>query len=467
MAEHHIVLQPIDGSIIQRLYARLEEQFASGEGIRGSIKGVDLAMLMNVPPTRLSSLKKAQPGGLPEDEQDSTRRTIKPSQAVLTRLLLRYPHYAPLIPMPDAREVWRHVKPLISTEYFPESRREASQIMFAPLFGRSYPASYKLLSGDDESAGTASDPPSNVLRLFTLVMEKLAVVFRESLLQYLEEHAPASVTEQARRRMPRNWLALNEEEDLIRDLVPSAYQQTFRMQVHERKKGWFELYLQVLSDEAVSRNLIERDAITRGGWRNNDELAPESLFDFNIRQRPIVGGSEDIFQSLRNMGGVDLLNPDADVSDEPMTSAEFFWLIGLNAKAYYSMLSHKKRRIDPTSSILMRYLYRYPRDISTFISAPPLGRKVLERIREIDPSFRTSHLGPLFGGSYVSSYHFANSNHCPYDLRRLVGIFMDQVDSHPEIYQQIKQCAEEEAFARGVDRQTFWREARWYPKEAK
>lgn len=464
---HNAPLKPISGHHIEMLYPRLDQVFAQGKGVNGKIRGLDIAMLMNVPPGRMPSFHKAQGGGgatadagagtdTTGDDERSSERIIKPSQAILTRLLLRHPEYAPLVPIPAPQEVWQQIRPLIPEWLFGKNRKQVTHIVFAPLFGRSYPTSYKLLGSSEYDDQPASEPPTNVTRLFMLVLEKLGDVFRRSLMHYLDNHAPQSFVDDARRAMRSNWLVLHQQEQLVRDFIPEHYQQTFLGQVLERKRGWFELYLQVLQDEAASREIDAYQAIARGYWRNKEPVSQALRQKLSPRQQPITGSSQFVFDKIRQQ-----VLESGDSNFGEMTSAEFFWLMGVPVKTFYTMHQKGEHRIDAPTAILARYLYRYTSDVSLMLEQAGRGSEIYAAIRRLDESFRAAQLAPLFGGGYVSSFHFVKDGRCPNDLRRLTGIFMREIERNPDIYWQIRQCAEEEAYARGIDSRTFWKRARW------
>ena len=460
---YHVSLDPICGTDIHNLQSTLTRVFCQGDGLNGTIRSLDTAMLMNIPPARIPNIAKARGGGpVSHNDEDSTARVIRPSQAILTRLLERYPHYAPLIPMPSPVELWAQIRPLIPSWLCNERHPEPSSIIFGPLFGRSYPTSYKLLGSRDNPGVNTSEPPTNVMRLFMLTLEKLGQIFRDSLLAYLDDNAPASVRDHAASTMKSNWLVLKQTAFLIDAYVPASYRQTFNAEVLERKRAWFDLYLQVVCDEAISRHLDPRDALTRGHWRTQRLVSNEDFRSLhNRRQHPITGADQDVFKRIRN-----LISARGGSAHFSMSSAEFFWILGMPMKAYYAMRSNPEQYIDAATSILVRYLSRYIDDVKLLLLAPGDGHDVLDAIRQIDPDFRIGHLAPLFGGSYVSSYLYAKNDTCPADLHRLTGIFMREVTRNPDIYYQIRQCTEEEAYARGIDRQTFWQQSRWSIPEA-
>src|SRR5690554_1569510 len=106
---------PISGNTLMNLKLVLESVVDDGE-----VRDLDLAMLLNVPVNRLGRLKKAgAPAGAaetpePDDEQDdATAATIRPNQAILVRLLLKHPEYAPLTMRPGNAEMFELIAPLM------------------------------------------------------------------------------------------------------------------------------------------------------------------------------------------------------------------------------------------------------------------------------------------------------------------------------------------------------------------
>ncbi|MFV8571574.1 hypothetical protein ACNQ6O_10250 [Marinobacter sp. SBS5] len=126
---------PVSGRTLTNLKLVLESVVGQGE-----VRDLDLAMLLNVPINRLGKLKKAKTPAEAlqtlgsEDEQDSVG-TIRPNHAILVRLLLKHPEYAPLPRRPGNAALYELLAPLL-----PEAKEGgavASKQGFAPLFGRS------------------------------------------------------------------------------------------------------------------------------------------------------------------------------------------------------------------------------------------------------------------------------------------------------------------------------------------
>lgn len=454
-----ISLEPVSGKDVKHLQGLLQDQYFE-------FFDLDMAMVMNVPPMRINEVKKALPGTTPvdsgahedDDEADEIdhkdtkrRRRIKPYQAILVRLLKKHPEYTPIIPKPSSVEVWEAIAPYMPKPARPSREaNHANRRGFGPLFGRSNVSSYKLL---DESspfeAKVAKQPGGSVSRLYMLVLGKLGQIFRDNFFATLDRTAPASVIREVKRQVPRDWTILHQEESLITTYIPGSEIQNFRQELSDQRRAWFDLYMNVLHDEAVSRRLEPDVAIAKGNWTKNDVVTSAELRAYEPRQRPILGkGSQEL---------------DGFKERFDLTSSEFFWTLGLQIRAYYRIRSeeNENRRIDPATSILLRYLWRYPKDIHVLLYRVATAEELLEKITAIDPEFKVSQLGPLFGGAYVASYYFARSNTPPYFARRMSSIMGEYLDTHPEIYTQVRECAEEEAYARGVRPETLWKEGRW------
>src|SRR5690554_4834280 len=125
---------PISGNTLMNLKLVLESVVGDGE-----IRDLDLAMLLNVPVNRLGRLKKAgAPAGAaerpePDDEQDdAAAATIRPNQAILVRLLLKHPEYAPLTMRPGNAEMFELISPLMSGTG--SNGKMAGKQGYAPLF---------------------------------------------------------------------------------------------------------------------------------------------------------------------------------------------------------------------------------------------------------------------------------------------------------------------------------------------
>src|SRR5690554_1925395 len=173
---------PISGNTLMNLKLVLVSVVGDGE-----VRDLDLAMLLNVPVNRLGRLKKAgAPAGAaekpePDDEQDdATAATIRPNQAILVRLLLKHPEYAPLNMRPGNAEIFEQIAPLMPRTS--SNSKKAGKQGNAPLFGRTYVSSYKMLA----EAESTSLP---VIRLQLLIVGRLGEMFRELCLKKVQQAA--------------------------------------------------------------------------------------------------------------------------------------------------------------------------------------------------------------------------------------------------------------------------------------
>lgn len=448
--------EPVSGRTLMNLKAVLESYLGGGE-----VKDLDLALLMNVPLNRLSQLKRAKSsvftvgqaihaedefGNEVEKEEDAELPGIRPSQAILVRLLLKSPDLVPIPLRPSSNEVFELLQPFIAAVHTRHGVKVTGKSGFAPLFGRSYISSYKMLGEDGVGMQNAGLP---VARLQLLVVGKYAQVFRKWLDTYAARHDSAS-RELSRTLEQRSGWGLLREQDSLTDWMGDDVYAGFQEQVSREFEQWFEeRYLGVLRDEALSRDLDPSEAIAKGKWAKNDEVIDEELLKYNRFCRPILGRSDSLFALFRESFG--------------LTSAEAYWVLGLQVKAFYRFRQRPNRRVDAPTAILLRYLFRYPEDVNLFIPEPLPGHEILEAISREDSEFKLSQLAPLFGASRVMSYEFANPDtDCPFFARRLAMIFRIAAAGGSPIYRLLKDSVEEEVVARGLSLEQFWRDGRWH-----
>ncbi len=435
---------PISGNTLMNLKLVLESVVGDGE-----VRDLDLAMLLNVPVNRLGRLKKAgAPAGTaetpePDDEQDdAAAATIRPNQAILVRLLLKHPEYAPLTMRPGNAEMFELIAPLMPGTG--SNGKMAGKQGYAPLFGRSYVSSYKMLA----EAESTSLP---VVRLQLLIVGRLGEMFRELCLKKVQQAAqkvPDYVLQSLKH--DAGWQLLRARDSLT-DWMPDVIFEEFSAELLSQWRTWFnECYLTVLRDEALSRDLDPNKVMLKGNWTNRKNVEPADLQNYDRATQPILGCEDSLFSIFRESFG--------------LTSAEAFWVLGLQVKAFYRFRQRARQRIDAPSALLVRYLFRYPDDIRHIIPAPPSGESILQSIQQDDPAFRTSQLGPMFGASRVMSYEFVADQHSsPFFARRLATIYAEQKRRGQPIYAQLRQCVEDELKARGLDSREFWRDGRWNP----
>ena len=444
--------KPINGQSLMSLKAVLESYLGGGE-----VRDLDLAMLMNVPLNRLSQLKRAkssidtvgrdlttdEPQALADDDEAVAELPgLRPSQAILARLLLKHPEWVPIPLRPSHPEVFSLLQPFMSGA----EDRAPNKAGFAPLFGRSYISSYKLLS---ESADGSQGAGLPIIRLQHLVVTKYARAFADVLTSMAGKTSEVPAEILATVEHLSGW-ALLRERDSLTDWMSDELLLQFENDVNQRFQAWFdEHYLGVLRDEAASRDTRPEQAIEKGKWANTEEVSDEKLASYPRAQRPILGRSDSPFSLFRESFG--------------LTSAEAYWVFGIQVKAFYRFRQRANQRIDAPTSILLRYLFRYPNDIELFMPEPASGRNIFEAIQQEDPEFKLSQLAPLFGASRVMSYEFAEpGSGCPFFARRLGTVFRQQKKRGEPIYRAMRECVEEEVIARGLDLAQFWRDGRWH-----
>ena len=449
--------KPINGQSLLSFKAVLESYLGGGE-----IRDLDLAMLMNVPLNRLSQLKRAKSTietvgrgivadetlDLVDGEDDVVAELpgVRPNQAILVRLLLKHPDWVPIPLRPSHPEVFSLLQPFMPGSGGSEDGRAPNKAGFAPLFGRSYISSYKMLSDGADGAQGAGLP---VTRLQLLVVTKYAQAFAGVLQTLVGEQS--QVPDEVHRALANTtgW-ALLRERDSLTDWMNDDQLFEFEAAVNRRFREWFDQhYLQVLEDEAASRDVSPEQAIEKGKWTNTAAVSDQKMAAYSRATRPILGRNDSPFSLFRESFG--------------LTSAESYWVLGIQIKAFYRFRQRADQRIDAPTSILLRYLFRYPEEISLFMPAPASGRDIYEAIQQEDPDFKLSQLAPLFGASRVMSYEFAEPGAaCPFFARRLATIFWQQKQKGEPAYRVLRECVEEEVMARGLDLNQFWRDGRWH-----
>lgn len=448
---------PIEGANLTELTTLLMTQWSDIE-----VRDLDLSMALNIPPNRISHFKRAKSSiegsgaseGERENESNNQIPMVHPHQAILIRLLMRYPQYAPLVKRPTNQEVWDLISGFLPKPLDDKPRRgpapkgDVEKKGFAPLFGRAAVSSYKMLpSKESASKGDTSLP---VVRLQMIVLNRFADLFREIYRRYSANYMFA-----ADRKNPlyepqaRGWEILRERDSLTEWMSEDVLTQ-FVNELQGQWQRWFEdAYLPVLRREAISRHIDPDIAIRNGNWTNTEPVTDEEYRSLSRDCKPITGSSQDYTSWFRGQ--------------MQTTSAEMFWVLGMQVKGFYRHRERENQRLDASTSLLVRYLQSYPNDLNFFVETPPSGAWLLKKIQGIDPAFKRFHLGPLFGASKMASYKFAASEtECPYFARRLAAIFARELPRGPEIYWQLRQCVEDEAKARRLNLETFWQQGKWH-----
>lgn len=466
--------EPVSGEDLKFLERTLEPGTEDPETEYGRMRATDTGFLFNIPIPRIPALmaapssfsapdlrvRKAPDNHVPDEdlrtEAKNPKRvpkaaTIRPNLAILIRLLTAHPKYTDILPpKPSNRMVYWQISRLVKR--FNEKR--AWRGAFAQLFGRSKISSYKMLPADFEKMAVDRRENSQpVIRLQMLIMERFGKIFRDTYHAFCYSDMPERVRGESRYQLKhRNWLALKEWEDVTAWMTKDV-RARFDETVKEKCTLWFEQgYLHTLDCEARSRNLTLEQALKEGKWANSDRVSPEQWRTYSPGAEPILGG-QGIFENFREMVRI--------------TSPEMLWLLGLQIKSYFRYREHPDQRIDPSVSILVRHFYeqRFD-DLGLFITHPLTGKEILKRIQAIDPSFDRKHMGLLFGGGVVAGYNMTQEDApVPFFAYRLASIFTRHIDDGPEIYWHLREAAEQEVKARGLDIETFWREGDWYQED--
>lgn len=449
---------PIEGAHLKELASTMRMTWSDIE-----VRDLDMAMMLNVPPNRISHFKRAKSsikGGADDGEKELEQGIDKnqipmthPHQAILIRLLMRHPEYATLVKRPTSQEVWDLISDFLPRPAEPVIRRgpapkgDIEKKGFAPLFGRAAVSSYKMLPGDGSSS--TGETSLAVTRLQMLILSRFADIFLDNYRRYASNHMFV-----VDRKNPlyepqgRGWTVLRERDSLTGWMQDSVLTR-FYSDVQREWREWFETkYLTVVHDEAVSRGKDPDEVMRKGNWTNNEPVTDQEFKQYKGHQKPITG-EENYFSTFREM--------------TQTTSAEMFWTLGMQVKAFYRFRERGDQRIDPPTAILVRYLMRNGGDLDYFVEQPPAGAWVFKKIQAIDPSFKRLHLAPLFGASKMASYKFAADEfECPYFARRLATIFARELKNGPEIYWQIRECVQDEVKARNLDEETFWKQGKWH-----
>lgn len=134
--------------------------------------------------------------------------------------------------------------------------------------------------------------------------------------------------------------------------------------------------------------------------------------------------------------------------------------LGVNTAALYTKKSADS--INSTLSVLLRLYSAFPEHLPR-IKAPEVY-ELLKRIKEIDPSFKVTHLGPLLGleknsSSRVKKAGLHASNPMVQSLAQLISLV---INDDPENWFLIKEAVELEARARDIiPASRVWREGGW------
>jgi len=430
--------RPITGHDIEHLRLTLEP-------VTGDLKDVDVAMLLNVAPNRLRQILKA---GMAKGEDPA--EVIPPPTGILVRLLQRHPNYTPLVSKPQPMEVFETIKIMLPTlqRVAPGKSPHDNRMAFGPVFGRSSIVGYKLLESEEQSVS------GTLIRLMTLVMCCLADQARKTILEQLDGDSKHEHRLHFLGHTPWDWRLLLELDKALADYIPIPSREKVKGLIEERQAQWWsETYLQVVKDEAASRNLDVERTLKQGKWTNRETVTDADLREYPTNTRPILGGTTALIgERLR--------------TQFTLTNAEYHWVQGVAPVVLFRQRKEKaSQRVDATTAILLRYLSRHPKDLGLLIPPSMTGDELSEWIAtELDPEFRNINLGPLLGGSVSRGYRFLREPEPPRWTRRLTTIIQQQRTHNPGVYDDIKQAMREEAVARGLDPEKVWNDGIWSPE---
>lgn len=455
---------PIDGSSLRQL----EVLDRKGDAMHhmGNLTNTDLAFLLNIPTQQLSALRTAKssadvidrrvsrntPASQGQRKTGQSLKCIRPYHAILIRLFLKYPEYATIIPpYPMSREVFDLIQPFMRPPGEPlEEPNEKQKRWFGQLFGRSLIISYKMLSTDPQIQMNRNNSRP-VVQLQTLILLRFAKIFRELYTQYRDRFLPL--------KEQRNPLYLPEalswdvlrERDSLTDWMDDKLYESFETDLLERWRQWWDTkYMTTLRLEAESRDIGFEDVLKTGQWQTKERVT--SFKDYPRNAKPITGADTSLLTLFRDM--------------TKLSSSEFVWLLGISPKTYFMYRKRPEERIDAATSILLRHFYLNPDDLDLFIRTPNSPLDLLQTIQEADPTFERKQLGILLGGGAIAGYNMTRPNaEVPSFARRAASLMTEHFEYSNSIYWHIRECAEVEAKARGLDLDELWSGGSWHQSE--
>lgn len=450
--------EPITGDYIPMLAALLSSQKNDTTGMPDALTNAELAYLLNIPSQQISGARTAPSSMDVIDRRinkdvpasEGTRKAgenlkcIRPYHAILIRLYLKYPEYAAILPpAPDDYEVFELI--------FPFLRPTPGRRWFAQHFGRSLVTSYKMLPPQDDYQRTRENSRP-VTQLQTLILLRFAKEFRELYQVYRDKHMLKRDRDNPLYQpISRSWDILRERDSLT-EWMTNALHEKFEDELLERwRKWWEERYLKTLDREAKSRDMTLDKALKSGSWHRKEPVTDLGRYD--QRTMPITGADNSLLVSFRDLMG--------------LSSSESFWVLGIAPKTYFMYRTRNNQRIDPSVSILMRHFITYPDDLELLIPTAPNGQDILNQIKSIDPEFTQTMIGPFFGGGSIAGYNMVRTNHLiPAFARRAASLLAYHSQFSSDIYWHLKECAEDEARARGLDLKALWQNGVWHKHDA-
>ncbi len=127
---------------------------------------------------------------------------------------------------------------------------------------------------------------------------------------------------------------------------------------------------------------------------------------------------------------------------------EISMALGINTAALYT----KKKSTDRLSSsvcLLLRLYAAFPSHVPRVVI--PDADKLIEKISQIDPSFKKGYLGPLLGLETNSSFRLVkDSRSASQTVQYLIFLIDKLLDESPDNWEIIKQAVEVEAESRSI-----------------
>ncbi|ARM86287.1 hypothetical protein [Marinobacter salarius] len=425
-----------------------------------ALTNTDLAFLLNVPTQQLSALSNA-PSSLYVTDRRVTRnlpaeagdrrsgqnlKCVRPYHAILVRLYLKHPEYTNLIP-PRPRDslVYELIQSFMRLPGFPLNTPDVDKSRyFAPYFGRSLVTSYKMLKSGASTRSRDNSRP--VVQLQTLIVLRFAHEFRKLYAEYWAKYIPKQKRSKAiYKPQSRTWDILLERDSLTEWMNNRVFED-FESELYHRWQVWWDTkFMQTLEREAISRSTSIEEVLKTGQWSNKDEVRHENLPQSCA---PITGASYDRLATFRN--------------SHALSSAEMMWVLGIAPKTYFRYRKHESQRVDAPVSILIRHFDYNHEDLALFIPEARKGEELFARMKSVDPGFERKQLGVFFGCGAIAGYNMSRPNaEVPMFARRSASLMAQNLPYSEQIYWDLREAAESEARARGIDPEDLWSKGSW------
>jgi len=315
---------------------------------------------------------------------------------------------------------------------------------FAPYFGRSLVTSHKMLKESGIDGCRENSRP--VTQIQTLIVLRFAHEFRALYAEYHEKYIPKQKRNKAAYKpQERTWEILLERDSLTEWMNNRVYAD-FQMELFHRWQEWWDnKFMVTLQREAESRGTTLEDVLRTGQWSNNDD---PSKLKLPQASSPITGADNERLADFR--------------SSHALSSAEMMWVLGIAPKTFFRYRKNAHKRIDAAVSILVRHFYYNAQDLQLFIPETQRGQDLLNTLQSIDPTFERKQLGAFFGCGAIAGYNMSRPNsEVPMFARRAASLMAINLPYSTDIYWHLREAAESEAKARGIDPADLWSSGSW------